>query len=160
SLGVESRGAYYEEAGALRDMVQNHLLQLLCLVAMEPPVSFGADHVRDEKTKVLRAVHPIRLDEVDRVAVRAQYERGAILGEPVPGYRQEPGVAPDSTTETYAAVRFQLDNWRWAGVPFYLRSGKRLSRRLTEIAIQFRQPPQLLFGHEVEELPPNSLILR
>ncbi len=160
SLGVEGRGAYYEEAGALRDMVQNHLLQLLCLVAMEPPVSFGADHVRDEKTKVLQAVHPIRPEDVDRMAVRAQYGRGAILGEPVPGYREEPGVSPGSTTETYAAVRFELDNWRWAGVPFYLRSGKRLSRRLTEIAIQFRRPPQLLFGHEVEELPPNSLILR
>ncbi len=160
SLGVEGRGAYYEEAGALRDMVQNHLLQLLCLVAMEPPVSFAADHVRDEKTKALRAVQPIPPEDVARVAVRAQYERGAILGEPVPGYREEPGVAPASTTETYAGVRLGLNNWRWAGVPFYLRSGKRLSRRLTEIAIQFRRPPQLLFGPGVEALPPNSLILR
>jgi glucose-6-phosphate 1-dehydrogenase len=141
-------------------MVQNHLLQLLCLVAMEPPVSFAADHVRDEKTKALRAVQPISPEDVARVAVRAQYERGAILGEPVPGYREEPGVSPASTTETYAAVRLGLNNWRWAGVPFYLRSGKRLTRRLTEIAIEFRRPPQLLFGPGVEALAPNSLILR
>jgi glucose-6-phosphate 1-dehydrogenase len=160
SLGVEERGAYYEEAGALRDMVQNHMLQLLCLVAMEPPVTFGGDHVRDEKTKVLRAVRSIRPEDVERVAVRAQYDRGAILGQAVPGYREEPGVAPESTTETYAAVRLELSNWRWAGVPFYLRSGKRLARRVTEIAIQFRQPPQLLFGVREAELPPNSLVLR
>jgi glucose-6-phosphate 1-dehydrogenase len=160
SLGVEGRGAYYEEAGALRDMVQNHLLQLLCLVAMEPPVSFAADHVRDEKTKALRAVQPISPEDVDRVALRAQYGRGAVLGEPVPGYLEEPGVTPASTTETYAAVRLGLNNWRWAGVPFYLRSGKRLSRRLTEIAIEFRRPPQLLFGPGVEAVAPNSLILR
>jgi glucose-6-phosphate 1-dehydrogenase len=127
---------------------------------MEPPVSFAGDHVRDEKVKVLRAVHAIRPDDVDRLAVRAQYGPGAILGEPVPGYREEPGVPPTSTTETYAAVRLELDNWRWAGVPFYLRSGKGLSRRLSEIAIQFRQPPQLLFGPAVQALPPNSLILR
>jgi glucose-6-phosphate 1-dehydrogenase len=160
ALGVEERGAYYEEAGALRDMVQNHMLQLLCLVAMEPPVTFAGDHVRDEKIKVLRAVQPIRAEEVDRVAVRAQYDRGAILGEPVPGYREESGVVPESTTETYAAVRLALGNWRWAGVPFYLRSGKRLGRRVTEIAIQFRRPPQLLFGARAGELPPNSLVLR
>ncbi len=160
AIGVEERGAYYEEAGALRDMVQNHLLQLLCLVAMEPPVTFAGDHVRDEKTKVLRAVHPVREDEVDRTAVRAQYERGAILGRPVPGYRAEPGVAPDSTTETYAAVRLTLGNWRWAGVPFYLRSGKRLAKRVTEIAIQFRRPPHFLFGARAGDLPPNSLVLK
>ncbi len=160
SLGVEGRGAYYEEAGVLRDMVQNHLLQLLCLVAMEPPATFAADHVRDEKTKVLRAIRPIRPDDVERVAVRAQYERGAILGEPVPGYREEPGVAPASTTDTYTAVRLDVDNWRWSGVPFYLRSGKRLTRRLSEIALQFRRPPQLLFGPHVEELQPNSLVVR
>jgi glucose-6-phosphate 1-dehydrogenase len=160
SLGVEGRGAYYEEAGVLRDMVQNHLLQLLCLVAMEPPATFAADHVRDEKTKVLRALRPIRPDDVERVAVRAQYERGAILGQPVPGYREEAGVAPASTTETYAAVRLGVDNWRWSGVPFYLRSGKRMTRRLSEIALQFRRPPQLLFGPHVEELQPNSLVVR
>ncbi|HEV8672458.1 MAG TPA: glucose-6-phosphate dehydrogenase [Methylomirabilota bacterium] len=160
TLGVEGRGGYYEEAGALRDMVQNHLLQLLCLVAMEPPVTFAADHVRDEKTKALRAVQPIRPEEVDRRAVRGQYERGAILGKPVPGYREEPDVAPDSVTETYAAVRLELGNWRWAGVPFYLRSGKRLSKRASEIAIQFRQPPQLLYGARGGGLLPNALVLR
>ena len=160
SLGVEGRGTYYEEAGVLRDMVQNHLLQLLCLVAMEPPATFAADHVRDEKTKVLRAIRPIRPDDVERVAVRAQYERGAILGQPVPGYREEAGVAPASMTDTYAAVRLDVDNWRWSGVPFYLRSGKRLTRRVSEIALQFRRPPQLLFGPHLEELQPNSLVVR
>jgi glucose-6-phosphate 1-dehydrogenase len=160
SLGVEGRGGYYEEAGALRDMVQNHLLQLLCVVAMEPPVTFAPDHVRDERTKVLRAVEPIRLEEVERVAVRGQYGPGAVLGEPVLGYREEPGVAPASTTETYAAVRLALSNWRWAGVPFYLRSGKRLPTRVTEIAIEFRRPPQLLFGARTRELPANALVLR
>jgi glucose-6-phosphate 1-dehydrogenase len=159
AIGVEERGAYYQEAGALRDMVQNHLLQLLCLVAMEPPVTFGADHVRDEKTKVLRAVHPIALDEVDRVAVRGQYERGTVDGQPVPGYREEPGVAAGSTTETYAAVRLEVSNWRWAGVPFYLRSGKRLPSRVTEITLQFRRPPHLLFG-SASVLLPNALVLR
>jgi glucose-6-phosphate 1-dehydrogenase len=160
ALGVEERGAYYEEAGALRDMVQNHLLQLLCLVAMEPPVTFAGEHMRDEKTKVLRAVVPIREEDVDRVAVRAQYDRGAILGHPVPAYREEPGVAPDSTTETYAALRLGLGNWRWAGVPFYLRSGKRLAKRVSEIAIQFRLPPHLVLGARARDLPPNSLVLR
>ena len=160
SLGVEGRGAYYEEAGALRDMVQSHLLQLLCVVAMEPPATFAADHVRDEKTKVLRALRPIRPDEVERVAVRGQYGPGAIMGKPVPGCREEPGVSPTSTTETYAALRLGLDNWRWAGVPFYLRSGKRLTRRVTEVAIEFRRPPQLLFGPHVDRLLPNSLVLR
>ncbi len=160
TIGVEGRGGYYEEAGALRDMVQNHLLQLLCLVAMEPPVAFAGDAVRDEKTKVLRAVQPIQRDEVDRVAVRGQYERGAVLGEPVPGYREEPGVSPGSTTETYAAVRLELGNWRWAGVPFYLRSGKRLAKRASEIAIEFRRPPHLLFGARAGDLPPNMLVLR
>jgi glucose-6-phosphate 1-dehydrogenase len=123
-------------------------------------VTFAGEHVRDEKTKVLRAVQPIRPEDVDRVAVRAQYDRGAILGQPVPGYREEAGVAAGSITETYAAVRLTLGNWRWAGVPFYLRSGKRLGRRVTEIAIQFRRPPQLLFGARAGELPPNSLVLR
>jgi glucose-6-phosphate 1-dehydrogenase len=160
ALGVEERGAYYEEAGALRDMVQNHMLQLLCMVAMEPPVTFAGEHVRDEKTKVLRAVQPIRPEDVDRVAVRAQYDRGAILGQPVPGYREEAGVAAGSITETYAAVRLTLGNWRWAGVPFYLRSGKRLGRRVTEIAIQFRRPPQLVFGARTGDLAPNGLVLR
>jgi glucose-6-phosphate 1-dehydrogenase len=160
ALGVEERGAYYEEAGALRDMIQNHLLQLLCLVAMEPPATFDADAVRDEKTKVLRAIVPIRLDEVERVAVRGQYAPGTVLGQPVHGYREEPGVAPDSATETFAALRLELANWRWAGVPFYLRSGKRLPKRVTEIAIQFRRPPHLLFGADASGLLPNALVLR
>jgi glucose-6-phosphate 1-dehydrogenase len=160
SIGVEGRGSYYEEAGALRDMVQNHLLQLLCLVAMEPPATYDAEGVRDEKTKVLRAVQPIRPADVDRVTVRGQYGPGAILGKPVPGYREEPGVAPGSTTETYAAVRLELQNWRWAGVPFYLRSGKHLPKRVSEIALQFRRPPQLLFGGGAADLEPNALVLR
>jgi glucose-6-phosphate 1-dehydrogenase len=160
SIGVEGRGGYYEEAGALRDMVQNHLLQLLCLVAMEPPATFAAEAVRDEKTKVLRAVLPIRPEDVERVAARGQYGPGAILGKPVPGYREEPGVSSKSTTETYAAVRLELHNWRWAGVPFYLRSGKRLPKRVSEIAIQFRRPPHLLFGPQAGDLPPNTLVLR
>jgi glucose-6-phosphate 1-dehydrogenase len=160
SLGVEERGAYYEEAGALRDMIQNHLLQLICLVAMEPPATFDADHVRDEKTKVLQTVVPVRPDEVDRVAVRGQYGPGMVLGQPGRGYREEPGVAPDSTTETFAALRLELGNWRWAGIPFYLRSGKRLPKRATEIAIQFRRPPHLLFGAHATGLLPNALVLR
>ena len=161
SLGVEGRGAYYEESGALRDMVQNHLLQLLCLVAMEPPATFAADHVRDERTKVLQAVHPIRADDADQVAVRAQYERGTILGEPVPRLPRRAGRgAPARPPRRTPPCGSALDNWRWAGVPFYLRSGKRLARRLTEIAIQFRRPPQLLFGADAEALPPNHLVLR
>jgi glucose-6-phosphate 1-dehydrogenase len=160
SIGVEGRGSYYEEAGALRDMVQNHLLQLLCMVAMEPPATFDAEGVRDEKTKVLRAVCPILPEEVARVTARGQYGPGAIVGEPVPGYREEPGVAPDSATETYAAVRIELQNWRWAGVPFYLRSGKCLPKRVSEIAIQFRRPPQLVFGGGAADLAPNALVLR
>jgi glucose-6-phosphate 1-dehydrogenase len=159
AIGVEERGSYYEEAGVLRDMVQNHLLQLLCLVAMEPPVTFGADHVRNEKTKVLQAVPPIALDAVDRVAVRGQYERGVVAGQAVPGYREEPGVASSSTTETYAALRLEVSNWRWAGVPFYLRSGKRLPSRVSEITLQFRRAPHLLFGSASAVLP-NALVLR
>ncbi|MGH7264523.1 MAG: glucose-6-phosphate dehydrogenase [Candidatus Rokuibacteriota bacterium] len=160
SLGVEDRSSYYEEAGALRDMIQNHLLQLLCLVAMEPPATFDADHVRDEKTKVLQAIVPIRRDEVDRLAVRGQYGPGTILGQPARGYREAPGVSPDSMTETFAALRLELGNWRWAGIPFYLRSGKRLPKRVTEVAIQFRRPPHLLFGAYATGLLPNALVLR
>lgn len=139
-VGVEHRAKYYEEAGVVRDMFQNHLLQLLSLTAMEPPVTFSADAVRDEKVKVLKALRPVGPDEWHEFAVRGQYEK----------YRAEPGVAPDSTTPTFAAVRFQVDNWRWQGVPFYLRSGKRLPARTTEIAIQFREPPHLMF-----KLPPG-----
>jgi glucose-6-phosphate 1-dehydrogenase len=161
SVGVENRGGYYEEAGVVRDMFQNHLLQLLCLTAMEPPVAFSADAVRDEKGKLLRSVRPISVDEVANAAVRGQYAAGKIAGQAALGYRQEPGVAKDSPTVTYAAIKLFIDNWRWEGVPFYLRSGKRLARRVTEIAIQFKQPPLLLFKScAVEDVSPNVLVLR
>jgi glucose-6-phosphate 1-dehydrogenase len=160
SIGVESRGPYYEEAGALRDMVQNHMLQLLCLIAMEPPVTFEADPVRDEKNKVMRALRPIEIDSVETVAVRGQYGPGWVAGERVRGYREERGVDPDSTTETYAALKLYVDNWRWAGVPFYLRTGKRMPRRVSEIAIQFRRTPHLIFRRAPAGVEPNVLVLR
>ena len=161
SIGVENRGAYYEEAGALRDMIQNHILQLLCLVAMEPPVTFDADPVRDEKTKVMHAIRPIPADEVDRLAVRGQYGPGFVGGQRVVGYREEKGVSAQSITETYAALRLEVDNWRWAGVPFYLRTGKRLAKRASEIAVQFKRTPHLVFRRNPEILvEPNLLILR
>jgi glucose-6-phosphate 1-dehydrogenase len=161
SLGVEGRGVYYEEAGALRDMIQNHILQLLCLVAMEPPATFDAAPVRDEKTKVMRALRPIAPDEVREVAVRGRYEAGFVEGQRVVGYREEKGVSPQSITETYAALRLQVDNWRWAGVPFYLRTGKRLPKRASEIAVQFRRTPHLVFRRSPEILAePNLLVLR
>ena len=162
TLGVEHRGPYYEEAGALRDMVTPHLIQLFTLVALEPPVAFDADAVRDEKLKVLRAVRAIPQDSVDRFAVRAQYVAGTEAGEEVPGYRHEERVAADSHTETYAAIKLFVDNWRWQGVPFYLRTGKRMTKRVTEIAIHFKQPPVLLF-RDTEAgggLQPNVLVLR
>jgi glucose-6-phosphate 1-dehydrogenase len=160
SLGVEGRGGYYDQTGALRDMVQNHLMQLLTLVAMEPPVELKADPVRDEKVKVLRAVRPIKPDLVRRFTVRAQYREGFEAGEPVPGYREEEKIDPDSRTETYVALKLFVDNWRWAGVPFYLRTGKRLPRRVSEIAIQFKRAPHLLFsGGSVERMEPNVLTL-
>jgi glucose-6-phosphate 1-dehydrogenase len=148
TLGVEHRGAYYEEAGALRDMIQNHLLQLLTLTAMEPPVAFSADAVRDEKAKVLDAVRPIPVERVEQFAVRGQYVQGTVDGAVVPGYRQEDRVAPDSTTETFAAIKFLIDNWRWQGVPFYLRTGKRMPRQVSEVAIQFRAVPHQAFPPE------------
>jgi len=160
TVGVEHRAGYYEEAGVVRDMFQNHLLQLLTLTAMEPPASFKADVVRDEKVKVLSAIRRIPRGRVDEYAVRAQYGPGVVDGKPVPGYRQEPGVKPDSHTPTYAAIRFMVDNWRWQGVPFYLRSGKRLVRRASEIAIQFRRPPHLMFPREVGEFEPNVIAMR
>ena len=161
SLGVEGRGPYYEEAGALRDLVANHMLQIVSLVGMEPPVALDADAVRDEKVKVLRAIQPLNTTEVARRTVRGQYGPGAIDGRPVPGYREEPRVAPDSTTETFVAIKLLIDNWRWAGVPFYLRHGKRLPKRSTEIAIRFKQTPQLLFGQgDANWSLPNVLTLR
>jgi glucose-6-phosphate 1-dehydrogenase len=145
TLGVEHRGPYYEQAGALRDMIKPHLIQLFSLVAMESPVAFDADAVRDEKLKLLRAVRPIPEDRVDLFAVRGQYVQGTVDGEEVAAYRAEERVAPDSATETFAAVKLLVDNWRWQGVPFYLRTGKRMAKKLTEIAIQFRRPPVTLF---------------
>jgi glucose-6-phosphate 1-dehydrogenase len=161
TVGVENRGGYYDKAGVVRDMFQNHLLQLVCLTAMEPPVGFSADAVRDEKSKLLRAVRPITADQVAAYAVRGQYGPGVINGKPVPGYREEPDVAKDSPTPTYAAMKLLIDNWRWEGVPFYLRSGKRLFRRVTEIAIQFKRPPLLLFKScAVGDVNPNVLVIR
>jgi glucose-6-phosphate 1-dehydrogenase len=157
TIGVERRGRFYEQIGALRDMVPNHLFQLLAMIGMEPPISFDADAVRTKKTEFLQAIHPISPEN----AVRAQYGGGVVLGQKVQGYRHEPNVAPDSTTETYVALKLEVDNWRWAGVPFYLRTGKRLSARTTEIAIQFRQAPYALFRDTpVERLPANILTLR
>ena len=161
SLGIEERGAYYEQAGALRDIVQNHLLQLVALVGMEPPVAFDAKAVRDEKLKILRAVRPIAQDEIDTNVVRGQYGPGFIEGTPAAGYREEDGVAPTSTTETFIAIRAFIDNWRWEGTPFYLRTGKRLPKRTTEIAIQFRAAPHQVFSREAAEgMEPNALVLR
>ena len=160
TIGVEARGAYYEEAGALRDMIQNHILQLLCLVAMEPPVTFDADPVREEKTKVMRALRPIPPADVDTVAVRGQYGPGFVEGRRVRGYREEKGVSGESITETYAALKLRVDNWRWAGVPFYLRTGKRLPKRTSEIAVQFKQTPHLVFRRDPEaQVQANQLVL-
>ncbi|MFA6507016.1 MAG: glucose-6-phosphate dehydrogenase, partial [Treponemataceae bacterium] len=144
-VGVETRAAYYERSGALRDMVQNHLLQLLALVAMEPPSSMSADAIRDEKVKIFRALRPLEGESVLRDTVRARYSSGLVDGAEVPGYLEEPGVSPQSTTETYAALRIAIDSWRWSGVPFIIRTGKRLSRRLSEIAVHFKKPPLTLF---------------
>ncbi|HEU5323734.1 MAG TPA: glucose-6-phosphate dehydrogenase, partial [Methylomirabilota bacterium] len=160
SIGVETRGSYYEEAGALRDMMQNHLLQLLCLIAMEPPVTFDAAPVRDEKNKVMQAIRPIDPDKVDEVALRGQYAEGYVDGRHVAGYRQERGVGRDSTTETYATLRLLVDSWRWAGVPFYLRTGKRLARRASEIAIRFHRTPHMIFRRAPEGVAPNTLVIR
>jgi glucose-6-phosphate 1-dehydrogenase len=159
--GVGTRGRFYEEAGALRDMVQNHLLQLMAMVAMEPPVAFEAAAIRDEKLKVLRAIRPVDPAEVDRVAVRGQYGEGSVDGARVPGYRSEPGVVPDSPAETFAALKLFVDNWRWAGIPFYLRTGKRLPATVTEVFIRFGHIPHILFRDLPEEFHcPNELKLR
>lgn len=160
--GIGHRGGYYDKAGALRDIVQNHMLQLLCLVAMEPPAAFQPDAVRDEKVKVLRAIRPMSREDAFRYTVRGQYAGGLANGRPgVAAYREEPHVAPDSRTETYVALRLLVDNWRWAGVPFYLRTGKRLPTRVTEVAIQFRGTPLPLFGDPaVTGAEPNVLVLR
>ncbi len=161
TVGVEQRGGYYEEAGALRDMVPNHIFQLITLTAMEPPISFAADAVRDEQTKILRAIQPLGPEDVLARTVRGQYAEGTVGGAGAPAYRAEPRVAPDSRTETYVAMKLLIDNWRWADVPFYLRVGKRLPKRLTEIAIQFKRAPFILFRNTaVERLTTNRLVIR
>ncbi|MEP6715116.1 MAG: glucose-6-phosphate dehydrogenase [Terriglobia bacterium] len=162
SIGVEGRGAYYQEAGALRDMIQNHLLQVMATVTMEPASSFTSDAVRDERAKLLRAVRIMRPDQVPDNAVAGQYGSGRSGSEKVPGFREEKGVHPDSQTDTYAAVTFLIDNWRWAGVPFYIRTGKALPKRVSEIAIQFRTAPLAMFRKATAgaETVPNMLILR
>ena len=161
TIGVGTRGRYYESAGALRDMMQNHMLQLLSLVAMEPPVDLDPDSIHDEKVKVLKSIAPITGSRVATETVRGQYEKGIVEGTEAPGYRQEEGVAPASCTETFAAIRVFLDSWRWAGVPFLLRTGKRLSRRTTEISLHFKRPPLLLFAEkEPAATPPNVLTFR
>lgn len=159
SVGIEHRAGYYDRSGALRDMIQNHLLQVMSVVAMEPPSAFDAESVRVEKLKVLKAVRPISVGQVDRFAVRAQYSEGEYDNARVPGYREEEDVPTDSRTETYAAVVFTLDNWRWQGVPFYVRTGKRMPRRASAITIQFRQPPHLIFAGS-RDLPPSTLTIR
>ena len=160
SIGVENRGEFYEETGAARDFLQNHLMQLLALVAMEPPAAFEAEALRDEKVKVLRAISPMTPDEIRRDVVRGQYGPGWVAAAHVPGYRAEPQVDPESETETYVAARFTIDDWRWAGVPFYVRSGKRLPKRASEIAIQFKQVPHRLFRDTEGDPEPNLLAMR
>ena len=161
SLGVGHRGGFYETAGALRDIVQNHLLQVLALTCMEPPSAFDPEGIRDEKVKALRAVDILTPHEVEGEVVRAQYERGWVDGEEVLGYREEEGVSPGSTTETFIAARLRIDNWRWAGVPFYIRTGKRMPKRVTEVALQFKGVPHLPFASkQARELHPNALVLR
>jgi glucose-6-phosphate 1-dehydrogenase len=160
TVGVEGRGGYYEKSGVVRDMIQNHVFQVLSLVAMEPPSSLSAEDVRDEKIKAMNSARDFTPERVRLECVRGQYGAGSIGGKPVPGYREEKDVAPDSATETFAMVTMWFDNWRWSGVPFYVRSGKRLAKRVTEIAIQFRAAPHALFGKAQEELAPNQLVIR
>lgn len=160
TVGVEERAGYYETSGALRDMVQNHLMQLFCLTAMEPPVDLDADSIRTEKLKVLQATQLSALRNLDSCAVRGQYTNGWMKGEPVAGYRSEPGVNPNSITPTYVAMKLSVDNWRWKGVPFYMRTGKRLPKKISEIAIQFREVPILIFQSAAQQASPNVLTLR
>ncbi|MCU1448989.1 MAG: putative glucose-6-phosphate dehydrogenase [Acidimicrobiales bacterium] len=161
SLGVGHRGSFYEQAGALRDIVQNHVMQVLAMTLMEPPVTFDADGIRDEKVKALRAVEILDADKIQQQVVRAQYARGWVGGEEVVGYREEEGVDPHSTTETYVAMKLKVDNWRWAGVPVYVRTGKCLPKRVTEVAMQFHKVPHLPFNPaQLSELDPDALVLR
>jgi glucose-6-phosphate 1-dehydrogenase len=162
SVGVEGRAGYYEQAGTIRDMVSNHMLQILALTAMEPPSAFDATSVRDEKVKVLRAIHPWQHREGDRdFTVRGQYGPGWVAGQQMPGYREEPGVDPHSLTDTFVALKLYIDNWRWAGVPFYLRTGKALPKRVTEVAVQFKNAPFSMFRETAAtSLEPNVMAMR
>ncbi len=160
SIGVEGRGGYYQEAGALADMIQNHLLQVMATIAMEPSANFHADAVRDERSKLLRAIRAMTPEQVAQNTVAGQYGAARVGGKDLPGFRQEPGVDPHSRTDTFAAVALLVDNWRWAGVPFYLRTGKRLPKRVTEISIQFNSPPLAIFDGQEAEMTPNLLIVR
>ena len=159
-IGVEGRGKFFEQIGITRDIVENHAMQLLCLTAMEPPISLAADAVRDEKVKVLRSLRPMERSLVRENVVRGQYGLGVVRGEEVPGYREEPDVAPDSRVETFVAMRVFVENWRWGGVPFYVRAGKRLPRRVTEIAVQFKKVPHTLFRAPDGGISPNVLTMR
>ena len=159
-LGVELRGGYYDNAGTLRDMIQNHVMNLLALVAMEPPSSSDADAIRNEKFKVLESIEPPDVSEVQAMSARGQYGPGVINGKPVQGYRQEPDVNPQSNTETFASVRLTVENWRWAGVPFYLRSGKRLAKKMSEIAVTFKPIPHRIYGERTDTIEPNVLVMK
>ena len=160
-LGVGQRGGYYDHAGEIRDMVPNHIFQLITLIGMEPPISFDADAVRDEQVKILRAIQLITPEDALGCVVRGQYGEGTVRGEPVPSYREEPHVDPDSLTETFVALKLSIDNWRWADVPIYLRTGKRLPRRVTEVTVQFKRAPFVLFQQTpVDQLNPNRLCIR
>jgi glucose-6-phosphate 1-dehydrogenase len=159
-LGLEGRLSYYDQSGALRDIVQNHILQLVALTAMEPPVSFSADAIRNEKVKVLQSIRPIREDDIANYAVRGQYGKGAIGGQGVPAYRKEEGGNPDSTTETFVALKLDINNWRWSGTPFYVRTGKRLPRQVTEIGVHFKRPPHQAFQGGSDALESNLLLIR
>ncbi|HWH45617.1 MAG TPA: glucose-6-phosphate dehydrogenase [Thermoleophilaceae bacterium] len=160
-IGIGTRAGYYDTSGALRDLVQNHMLQLLTLLCMEPPIAFNADEIRSEKVKVLHAIHAPRPEEVESMSVRGQYSRGIVSGEEVPGYLEEQDVPPESRTETYAALRLEVDNWRWAGVPIFLRTGKRLARKVTEIAVTLKPVPHMAFESQAGSVgpQPNQLVL-
>ncbi|NEO30009.1 MAG: glucose-6-phosphate dehydrogenase [Symploca sp. SIO3C6] len=160
TVGVEDRAGYYETSGALRDMVQNHLMQLFCLTAMETPNALDADSIRAEKVKVIQATHLADINNLENSAIRGQYAAGWMKGKPVPGYRQEQGVDPNSITPTYVAMKLMIDNWRWQGVPFYLRTGKRMPKKVSEIAIQFREVPLLIFQSAAQQTSPNVLTMR
>jgi glucose-6-phosphate 1-dehydrogenase len=160
TVGVEDRAGYYESSGALRDMLQNHLMQIFCFTAMEPPNALDADSIRTEKLKVLQATHLADVQNLERSAVRGQYSAGWMKGKPVPGYREEPGVNPNSTTSTYVAMKLAIDNWRWQGVPFYLRTGKRLPKKVSEISIHFREVPYLIFQSATKQANANILAMR